>query len=131
MHFLFAWRYFKAKKTTNAINVIAWISIVAIIVGAASLILVLSVFNGFEGLVKSLYSAFYPDLKISSLKGKEIRLTAEQLQQLRSVRGVKSICLVVEEKALLKNGDYQSIINLKGVDENYTSVTSVQQHMLR
>ena len=131
MHFLFAWRYFKAKKSTNAINVISWISIVAIIVGAASLILVLSVFNGFEGLVKSLYSAFYPDLKISPVKGKEIRLTAEQLQQLRSVRGVKSISLVVEEKALIKNGDYQSIINLKGVDENYTSVTSVRQHMLR
>ena len=56
MTFLFAWRYFKAKKTTNAINVISWISIVAIIFGTTALILVLSVFNGFEGLVKQLYS---------------------------------------------------------------------------
>jgi lipoprotein-releasing system permease protein len=131
VNFLFAWRYFKAKKTTNAINVISWISIVAIIIGTASLILVLSVFNGFEGLVKSLYSSFYPDLKVSPLSGKQITLTQEQLQRLRSVKGVKNISLVVEEKALLKNGDYQSIINLKGVDQNFTSVTSVQDHIVK
>ena len=131
MNFLFAWRYFKAKKTTNAINVISWISIVAIVIGTASIILVLSVLNGFEGLVKSLYSSFYPDLKVSPLSGKEITLTAEQLQKLRSVKGVKSISLVVEEKALLKNGDYQSIVNLKGVDENFTAVTGVQNHIVK
>ncbi|MGN6400083.1 MAG: FtsX-like permease family protein [Flavisolibacter sp.] len=131
MNFLFAWRYFKAKKTTNAINVISWISIVAIVIGTASLILVLSVFNGFEGLVKSLYSSFYPDLKVSAVSGKQITLTAEQLQKLRSLKGVKSISLVVEEKALLKNGDYQSIVNLKGVDENFTAVTGVQNHIVK
>jgi lipoprotein-releasing system permease protein len=131
VNFLFAWRYFKAKKTTNAINVISWISIVAIIIGTASLILVLSVFNGFEGLVKSLYSSFYPDIKVSPLSGKEITLTPEQLQKLRSVKGIKNISLVVEEKALLKNGDYQSIISLKGVDENFTAVTSVRDHMVK
>lgn len=131
MNFLFAWRYFKAKKTTNAINVISWISIVAIVIGTASLILVLSVFNGFEGLVKSLYSSFYPDLKVSPVSGKQITLTAEQLQKLRSLKGVKSISLVVEEKALLKNGDYQSIVNLKGVDENFTTVTGVQNHIVK
>ena len=99
MNFLFAWRYFKAKKTTNAINVISWISIVAIVIGTASLILVLSVFNGFEDLVKSLYSSFYPDLKISPVSGKQIVLTQEQLQKLRAVKGVKNISLVVEEKS--------------------------------
>ena len=137
MTFLFAWRYFKAKKTTNAINVIAWISIVAIVIGTAALILVLSVFNGFEGLVKSLYSSFYPDLKISPVSGKQIVLTQEQLQKLRSVKGIKAISLVAEERAVLQNKasqsdstDYQSIIFLKGVDSNYTAVTTVHQHML-
>ena len=81
MHFLFAWRYFKAKKTTNAINIIAWISIGAIVIGTTALILVLSVFNGFEGLVKSLYSSFYPDLKIGPTTGKSINLSAEQLPE--------------------------------------------------
>ena len=131
MNFLFAWRYFKAKKTTNAINVISWISIVAIVIGTASLILVLSVFNGFEGLVKSLYSSFYPDLKISPVSGKEMVLTLEQLQKLRSVKGVRNVSLVLEEKALLKNGDYQSIISLKGVDDNYSAVTNIRDQIVK
>lgn len=137
MNFLFAWRYFKAKKTTNAINIIAWISIVAIIIGTASLILVLSVFNGFEGLVKSLYSSFYPDIKISPVSGKQIVLTQEQLEKIRSVKGVKAASLVVEEKALLQNKasgsdstDYQSLVYLKGVDSNYTKVTAVASHLV-
>ena len=137
MNFLFAWRYFKAKKTTNAINIISWISIVAIIIGTTSLILVLSVFNGFEGLVKSLYSSFYPDIKISPVSGKQIVLTPEQLQKIRSVKGVKAISVFVEEKALLQNkandedsADFQSIAYLKGVDSNYTSVTTVADHLL-
>ena len=131
MNFLFAWRYFKAKKTTNAINVISWISIIAIIIGTAALILVLSVFNGFEDLVKSLYSSFYPDLKISPVSGKQITLTQAQLNKLRSVKGVRSISLIAEEKGLLQNGEYQSIIYLKGVDENYTSVTTVADHIIK
>jgi lipoprotein-releasing system permease protein len=131
VNFLFAWRYFKAKKTTNAINVIAWISITAIVIGTAALILVLSVFNGFEDLVKSLYSSFYPDLKISPVSGKQITLTQEQLNKLRSVKGVRSVSLIAEEKALLQNGEYQSIIYLKGVDENYTSVTTVADHIIK
>ena len=105
MHFLFAWRYFKAKKSTNAINVIAWISITAIIIGTAALILVLSVFNGFEGLVKSLYSSFYTDLKISPASAKVITITPAQLQKLKGISGIKNFSLVVEEKALVKNGD--------------------------
>ncbi|SHE75238.1 FtsX-like permease family protein [Flavisolibacter ginsengisoli] len=131
MNFLFAWRYFKAKKSTNSINVISWISILAIVIGTASLILVLSVFNGFEGLVKSLYSSFYPDLKVSPLSGKEMVLTQEQLQKLRSVKGVRNVSLVVEEKALLKNGDYQTIVSLKGVDDNYTAVTNIRDQIVK
>lgn len=131
MNFLFAWRYFKAKKTTNAINVISWISILAIVIGTAALILVLSVFNGFEGLVKSLYSSFYPHLKISPASGKQLVLTSEQLQKLKSIGGIAHLSLVVEEKALLKNGEYQSIIQLKGVDEHYTDVTTVADHIVK
>jgi lipoprotein-releasing system permease protein len=130
LKFLFAWRYFKAKKTTNAINIIAWISIVAIIIGTAALILVLSVFNGFEDLVKSLYSSFYPDIKISATMGKEVVLTPEQLQKIHIIKGVNAVSLVAEEKAMLQNGDYQSMINLKGVDQNYTKVTTVADHVV-
>jgi lipoprotein-releasing system permease protein len=91
LHFLFAWRYFKAKKSTNAINIISWISIAAIVMGTAALILVLSVFNGFEGLVKSLYSAFYPDIKVSAASGKVITLSDDQLKQLKGLEELKII----------------------------------------
>ena len=130
MHFLFAWRYFKAKKSTNAINIIAWISITAIIIGTTALILVLSVFNGFEGLVKSLYSSFYTDLKISPASGKVMNITPEQLQKLKGLTSIKNYSLVVEEKALVKNGDYQSVIYLKGVDENYRYVSGVAANLI-
>ena len=68
MKFLFTWRYFKAKKSTNAINIISWVSVSAIMLGTASLIVVLSVFNGLEELVQSLYSSFYTDIKVSPLQ---------------------------------------------------------------
>src|SRR5258708_3388723 len=125
MNFLFAWRYFRAKKSTNAINIIAWVSMAAIVVGAASLILVLSVFNGFEDLVKSLYTSFYPDLKITPSAGKTLTLSPEQLRQLAGVKGVKDLSLVAEDKALLENGESRAIAYLKGVDEKYTRVTGV------
>jgi len=129
--FLFAWRYFKAKKSTNAINIISWISIGAIIIGTAALILMLGVFNGLEGLVKSLYSSFYSELNISAATGKTITVTDEQLQKLKGLNGIKNFSLVAEEKGLLQNGNYQSVVLLKGVDENYRYVTGVADHLIR
>jgi lipoprotein-releasing system permease protein len=131
LNFLFAWRYFKAKKSVNAINIISWVSIIAIVVGTTALILVLSVFNGFEDLVKSLYSSFYTDLKITSASGKTMNITAEQLQRLKSINGIKSYSLVLEEKALVQNGDFQSVMTLKGVDENYRYVSGVADHIVK
>jgi lipoprotein-releasing system permease protein len=131
MNFLFAWRYFKAKKSTNAINVIAWISMSAIVVGSASLILVLSVFNGFEDLVKSLYSSFYTDLKISARTGKVIELSAGQLKQLSSLKGIRSYSLVAEDNAILQNGQLPTIVYLKGVDSNYTHVSGIQSKIVK
>jgi lipoprotein-releasing system permease protein len=131
LHFLFAWRYFKAKKSTNAINVIAWISIGAIVIGTTALILVLSVFNGFESLVKGLYSSFYSDIKISPVEGKTINITGDQLQKLRGLAGVNNFSLIAEEKAFVQNGEYQSVVYLKGVDENYRYVSGVESHILR
>jgi lipoprotein-releasing system permease protein len=125
MNLLFAWRYFRAKKSTNAINIIAWVSMSAIVVGAASLILVLSVFNGFEDLVKSLYTSFYPDLKITPASGKTLILNDRQLQQLRAVNGVRALSLVVEEQAVVENGDNVVSPYLKGVDSNFTKVSGV------
>ena len=131
MHLQFAWRYFNAKKSTNAINIIAWVSMIAIVFITASFIIVLSVFNGFEGLVKSLYSSFYTDLKISPAHGKVLTVNAAQLKSLSAVNGVKDYSMIVEEKTLLQNGDVQTIVYLKGVDDRYTNVTEVASKIIR
>ena len=138
--FLFAWRYFKAKKSTNAINIIAWISIVAMTFGTTALILVLSVFNGFEGMVKSLYTTFYTDLKVFPVEGKVLTLTPEQLKQIRGVTGVTNFSLIAEEKGLLQNSgvnrdsaeyNFQRAVTIKGVDENYKEVSGVPGSVVR
>lgn len=131
MNFLFAWRYFKAKKSTNAINIIAWVSMIAIVLISAAFIILLSVFNGFEGLVKSLYSSFYPDLRITASEGKVITVSAEQLKKMRGMKDIEAFCTIVEEKALIQNGEIQTIVYLKGVDDQYPRVTSVADNMLR
>lgn len=130
MNLLFAWRYFRSPKSTNAINIIAWVSMTAIVVGSGALIVVLSVFNGFEDLVKSLYSVFYTDLKIVPASGKTLVLTQQQLNSIRSIKGVKAFSLVAEDKALFQNGEMQSLVYLKGVDSQYTDVAGVQQYMM-
>src|SRR4030095_10837782 len=140
LNFLFAWRYFKAKKSTNAINIIAWISIVAMTFGTTALILVLSVFNGFEGMVKSLYTTFYTDLKIFPSQGKVLNLSAEQIKQIRGVAGIKNLSLIAEEKGLLQNSgfdrdsseyNFQRTATIKGVDENYKDVAGVPGSVVR
>jgi len=127
----FAWRYFKAKKSTNAINVISWVSVVAIVFGTASLIVILSAFNGFESLVKSLYASFYPDIKITAAKGQLITLTQKQLDELRGIKGIETFSLVADEKALIQNGGLQTVVHIKGVDENYAGVAGIASHLYR
>jgi lipoprotein-releasing system permease protein len=131
MNLLFAWRYFKAKKSTNAINIIAWVSALAIVVITASFIIVLSVFNGFEGLVKSLYSTFYTDIRISPAKGRFMEFTTRQLEQLKSNNAIKDYSLTVEEKTLVVNGENQVPLYLKGVDDNYSNVSDVNKKLIR
>jgi len=90
------------------------------------------VFNGLEGLVKSLYSSFYTDLKIAPAAGKFMIITPEQLQKLRGLEDIKNFSLVAEEKALIQNqdGNYQSFTMLKGVDSNYRYVSGVEAHIM-
>jgi len=131
MYLTFAWRYFKAKKSTNAINVIAWVTVGVIAFATCCQVLVLSVFNGFEDLVKSLYSSFYTDIRVVPGKGKTFVLTPGQLAQLKQQPNVAAFSLIAEEKALLQNDDAQTVIYLKGVDANYVNVSGVAEKITR
>ena len=125
MYLTFAWRYFKAKKSANAINIIAWVTTAVIAFATCCQVLVLSVFNGFEDLVKSLYSSFYTDLRMVPKDGKTFLITASQLAQIRQQPYIQDVSLIVQEKALLQNGESQTVINLKGVDDHYKNVSGV------
>ena len=127
----FAWRYFKAKKSTQAINVISWVSILAITFGTASLITILSAFNGFESLVKSLYASFYPEIKIGPVKGKVIAITPEQWARICSITDVEYVSKTVEGKSLIQSEGLQAVVQLKGVDSSYAAVTNFRQSMYR
>ena len=129
MYLKFAWRYFKAKKSTNAINIISWVTAGVIAFSTLCQVLVLSVFNGFEGLVKSLYSNFYSDVKVVPAQGKTFVMTQAQLKEIHKITGVSGTSLDVEEKALLQSGDQQTVVLLKGVDSNYYEVSGVPQKM--
>jgi lipoprotein-releasing system permease protein len=131
VYFTFAWRYFKAKKSANAINIIAWVTVGVIAFATCCQVLVLSVFNGFEDLVKSLYSSFYSDVKIAPASGKTFMLTAQQIALIKKLPDVVNISLIAEEKALLKNNDARTPVFLKGVDDNYEKVTAVAANTTR
>lgn len=108
--------------------------------GTTALILILSVFNGFEDIVKSLYSSFYTDIKITPSHGKVLTLTAEQLNAIRGLKGIKKVSMVVQEKGLLqhsgidRNNDeynFQRAVTIKGVDQNYSDVSGVAQSIVK
>lgn len=90
--------------------------------GTMALILVLSVFNGLEGLIKSLYTVFYADVSISANEGKSFEITHELRQKLNAVSYIDAYSFVLEENALLEYNDKQFICTIKGVDENYFKV---------
>jgi lipoprotein-releasing system permease protein len=126
LNFLFAWRYFRSKKSTNAINIIAWITVSAMAVGTAALVVVLSIFNGFEGLVKTLYSSFYPDIRITARQQKIMLLDDATINKIKLLQNVKGLSMVVEENVHLQNGDYRTNAVIKGVDEAYVNTSGVK-----
>ncbi len=117
--FFIARRYLVSKKTHNLINLISGISISGIAIGTMALIVVLSVFNGFEGLVLSLFNKFNPDIQIVASEGKTFNKTDIQSYKLREFPGVANYAEVIEENALLKYRSRQFIATLKGVSESY------------
>lgn len=115
-------RYLFSKKSTNAINIISMVSGTAMLFGTMALILVLSVFNGLEDLIKSLYNVFYADIAVSASEGKTFEITNDLRQQLNSISYLDAYSFVLEENALLEYNDQQHICTIKAVDKNYFNV---------
>lgn len=122
-------RYLLAKKSRNAINIISGVSVAGVAVGTMALIIILSVFNGLETMVRSIFNTFDPDIKITSAEGKTFIADSSRLKLLANVEGLSCYSLTIEENALLKYGDKQYIATIKGVDDNYTMVTDIDSTM--
>jgi lipoprotein-releasing system permease protein len=112
-------------KSVNAINVISGISVFGISIGTAALILVLSVFNGFEDLISGLFGAFNPDVKIIALKGKTFEVDSTMIKGLKQIEGVQFFSQTLEEIAFFEYKGNQDFGIVKGVDEFYKDVTSI------
>lgn len=112
-------RYFLSKKKRSFINVISIISMLCVAVGTMALIIVLSVFNGLEGLIKDLYSTFDPQIKISSVIGKSFVYDDAFIQKIQKTEGVAYVTKVIEDNALLRYQDKQLVVKIKGVSETF------------
>jgi lipoprotein-releasing system permease protein len=124
-----ALRYLFSKKSTNAINIISYISMAGMGVGAFALIVVLSVFNGFEGLIKDLYNAFYPELIVTPAQGKIFDNNAFVEQKIKADKSIVAYTKVLEENAYLEYEGKATIATIKGVDSNYTNTTDVADYV--
>lgn len=120
-----ALRYLFSKKKQNIINIISGISVAGIIVGTMALVIVLSVFNGFNGLIETFFSNFDPDLKITASRGKMFSPSENRFEEIQNLLGVLHYAEVIEETALLKYGDQQYPAIVKGVPPNYSDYTSI------
>ena len=115
LSFFIAKRYLISKKSNNAINVISWISIIAIAVTTAALVVILSAMNGLTGVVADLYHAIEPDLKITAIHSKYITNADALSKKIKTIEGVKEVSYSLEENALIKLDDKQAVVTIKGI----------------
>ncbi|HAW59485.1 MAG TPA: hypothetical protein DCX03_10845 [Bacteroidales bacterium] len=124
-------RYLLGKKTHHAINFISGISVAGILTGTAALIIILSVFNGFQQVIQSLYNVFDPDIKITAIKGKVFIPDEGLKNKISSMAGVAGISETIEDNALFRYRNHQHIGLIKGVDQNYQQFSQLGEKILQ
>ena len=92
---------------------------VAIAVSSAAMIIIFSVFNGLESVVKVRYKAFYPDIKVGVTRGKFFNVDSAKLAKIKEIPGVRHITCVIEDNAFAINRNDQKVVVLKGIDNNF------------
>jgi len=120
-------RYLFSKKSSNAVNIISWISVFSIAMATFALVTVLSAFNGLQELVESLYEEFEPDVKITATKGKWIESDAVKMRDILSIQGVESTHKVLEELTLVRYGKQQSPCTIKGVEKDFIQASGLSE----
>jgi lipoprotein-releasing system permease protein len=123
-------KYFLSRKKKSFINVISLISMLVVGMGTMALIIVLSVFNGLEGLLRELYGNFDPALQITAKEGKSFTYDRQLEQQLTETEGVELITEVIEDNVLLKYKNAQRVVRMKGVSEHFMRQDRLNQSIV-
>lgn len=126
-----AGRYLVARKSHNLINIITLISAIGVAVGTFALIVVLSVFNGFDKVITGMINAVSPDLVILPKEGKVFELDSSDVSKLLTITGIEGVSRMLEEDALFVNGPKQHLGRIKGVESFYQHsgrFDSITQH---
>ena len=119
---LFARRYLFSSQSRSVVNLISGLSVAAVAMPVAAMIILLSVFNGFESLVKSMYSAFDADLTVSPRQGQTFAQRDLDTAALARIPGVGALSFTLEQSALLEHGGRQATATIRGVDDAYGAV---------
>src|SRR5690606_31103058 len=123
-----AWKYFYKRKKNHFINYISTLSVVGLTIGMTVMLLVGSVFNGFEGLLLSMFSQTNPDLYISPQTGKTMEVPADQLNAVKALEGVSAVAPVIEETVLFSYDNNNLVATLYGVPEDYFTVVDLRPY---
>ena len=123
--FYIAKRYLFSKKKHNAINVISGISVCGVALATLALVCTLSVFNGFQDMVASFFTAFDPQLKITVREGKVFDGQDERIRAVCALPEIDVFTETLEENAMVQYKDRQAMVVLKGVEDNFEELTSI------
>lgn len=116
-------RYLFSKKKHHVINLVSFISVCGVAVGTMALVCVLSVFNGFQGVIEGMFSAFDPPLRITAVQGKVFE--PDSIASVLKHEAIETYCEVIEDNALLRYADKQQPVIIKGVPANYTAINGI------
>lgn len=120
-----AWRYLVSKKGHQAVNIISIVAVCGVVVATAALICVLSVFNGFRGLIMGKLAMLDPQVAITATLGKTINDADSVIDVVTAMPGVERAVPVVEDQALAMYAQYQMPVRLKGVPDDYNTINDV------
>ncbi|MAR84989.1 MAG: hypothetical protein CL869_02185 [Cytophagia bacterium] len=123
-----AWRYVFSKKKKTFINFLSYFSIASISIGTAAMIIVLSVFNGLENTLMSIYKDFDPNIKIEHKENKYFNNTIKE--KILSINGVKYVAGILENKVLFQNEENEAVGYLKGVDNDYLKKSKIKANLV-
>ena len=122
-------RYLFAKKSHNVINIISAISAIGMAIGTAALIIILSIYNGFDMLIKSMMSNVEPDLLITPATGKVFTPKGDTYDWIYEQENVKTMCSVLQEQVFISYDRQQGLAQIKGVDWIYEEESPIRDHV--